>query len=120
MNPQARLDFVTRHPDEVLEITNDQECKAILLNLGIINDFTRSDGPNMSVVTTSGHPTHWVMGVCWTGYPEDNGYCILFLPKKFFNWASMMEYVNDFTRDQGGTDRQQAQSLRPDDWQKHN
>lgn len=122
MNPQEILKLLTLNPNQIVATEEDQKCKALLLELGLINDFPQYDGPNMTVLTAACHPTHWVMAVCWSGYaePDGNGYSVWFLPWSLFSAAGLKDYVNDFVRQQGGTDRQDWESQRPEDWTKHN
>jgi hypothetical protein len=122
MNPQEILKFLTLNPNQIVATEDDQKCKPLLLELGLINDFPQSDGPNMTVLTAGGHPTHWVLAACWSGYAEanGNGYSVCFIPKSKFSAAGLKDYVDDFVRQQGGTDRQDWEAQRSEDWPKHN
>lgn len=74
----------------------------------------------MSLIRSPQLQTHWVLGLCWTGYPEGNGYVVLFLPKLLFTEASFKEYVDDLIKNQGGTDVQHGEIHLPLDWPKLN
>ena len=80
---------LSKSPNEIVEISDDTDAKALLVQLGVINKFPES--PNLSEpwaarVGYADHPTHWIMATLFTGFPNaiDNGYVIYCLPKSQF------------------------------------
>jgi hypothetical protein len=122
MNHQEILDALAQNPDSAVVSRDDRKCKALFLALGIINDFIRSDTPNHCVIASSGHKTHWIVGACWSGYPEPkgNGNAVYCLPKSKASEQDFKELMDYVATSNAGYDRQDGVWLRPDDWQKHN
>ena len=114
--------MLAQNLDAALQCQDDAKCKALFSALGILEDFTKSDTPKLSVVTTAGHPTHWIAGALLSGYslPEQNGYLVICLPKSKTPPEKLNEAVEEIYRIYGGQDRQDSVKHRPDDWQKLN
>jgi len=122
MNHQDILTVLAQNPDAVVQSRDDRKCKTLLAAMGMINDFIRSDSPNFCVLSSGGHPTHWVVGACWSGYaePGGNGYAVYCFPKSQVPEEGLHELREDIAKANGGYDLQQRMWLRPDDWQKLN
>lgn len=80
---------LARHSDKSFDITDDNQAKTLLLEIGIINEFNRCRRPEgfvgewVSVVGYPDHATHWIIGFHYSGRPNasENGYGALCLPK---------------------------------------
>jgi hypothetical protein len=73
-------------PNEVVESSDDEQIKGLLLELGILSQFTRTpQGPKLSIqaVPYIHHPTHFILVALWLGYddPTQNGYRVWCIPK---------------------------------------
>lgn len=122
MNHQELLPLLVQNPDAAVQSKDDRKCKELFLALGMINDFARSDTPNFCVLASGGHQTHWIVGACWSGYPDPggNGYAVFCLPKNQIPEEGLKDFVDYVVTTNGGHDRQQGTWLRPDDWPKQN
>ena len=89
--------------DLTLQITDDTECRALLLTIDLLGRFERigeplSQGslPALHACTYDHHPTHWIGAVHISGFPEPelNGYAVLCLPRSGFSAAAATDAVH--------------------------
>lgn len=111
-----------RNPHAGAESRDNARCKMFLSHLGILECFRREKTPNLSAVTYSEHPTHWIVGLLWSGYPEPqhNGYRLICLPKSICPEHAMNALVKRFMDDYGGYGEESGKMVRPADWTERN
>lgn len=68
MNAQTLAEFLEPNPHVGVEFRADAKCKVFLGELGMLELFTRSNEPNLSVLTFQAPPTQWIMGLLWSGW----------------------------------------------------
>jgi hypothetical protein len=120
MKPGQLLKYLSRHPDRALQIGDDMESKALLTGLGLICSLHKPDGPNLAIVCSPQLQTHWIIGSCWTGYPEGDGYIALFLPKLKVTETNLKKFIDELIEVQGGAEIQRGELRLPVDWPKLN
>lgn len=77
-------------PGEIVEIRDDDDAKALLLELGMLDKFPKPANANRSWVSRVAypeHPTHWISATRFGGFvnPSENGYAVVCLPKSHFS-----------------------------------
>ena len=118
---QTILDFLERHPNEIVVSMDDAKCIALFSVTGLLESFVKSDSPHLCVLTTDCHKTHWLVGGCWSGYPQGgNGYQAWCLPKSQFSKQGVGEFVDYVSETYGGYSREDTVVFRPDGWRKLN
>jgi hypothetical protein len=118
-----RLDeFLRLNPHIAAESRDDAKCKTFLGELGVLECLARSNEPNLSVLTFPNHPTHWIVGLRWSGYPkpEQNGYRIFCLPKQQATEADAKKFVQYIMDTYGGYAQEDSLIQLPADWRKGN
>jgi hypothetical protein len=95
MEAQTLDEFLKLNPHVATEFGDDAKCKALLGELGMLEHFTRSNEPELSALTFRNHPTHWIVGVRWSGYrkPRQNGYQVFGLPKQPVTEEGVKDFV---------------------------
>jgi hypothetical protein len=75
-------------PHEIRETVDDTEARAWLVQLGHLDRLLEMahaglPEPRAEMICDTNHPTHWVFGVYYHGYPltADNGYTVRCFPK---------------------------------------
>lgn len=107
---------LTTTPNELIEITNDHDAKALLLQLGVLDKFSQrgplADKWSEALHFTT-HPTHWVLARLYTGFknPADNGYVVQCFPKSRFSIEQMKQIAAKATLDMFPTG--QIEEFRP-------
>jgi hypothetical protein len=90
---------LTETPDEVRTIRDDADAKILLVQLGIIDKFSKPPGLAKGAVTLchSDHPTHWIVATRFFGHPKttDNGFDVICCPKSRFSPADMDTVLAD-------------------------
>jgi hypothetical protein len=94
-------------PDEMREALDDATARAMLVQLGLLGgllELTRKPElpePRADMVCDTNHPTHWILGVHYRGYPAaaDNGYAVRFFPKSRY---TVEQFRAAIRRDIGG------------------
>ncbi len=122
MDAQTLAEFLKLNPHMGAESRDDAKCKALLGELGMLELFKRSDEPNLSVLTFRNHPTHWIVGLLWSGYPkpDQNGYRVFCLPKQKIPEEVVKGVVQDVLDDYGGYGQEDGVIQLPRDWRKEN
>jgi hypothetical protein len=122
MNAQTLEEFLPLNPDVTVESKDDAKCKAFLGGLGILEHFTRSKEPNLSALTFYNHPTHWIVGLLWSGYakPEHNGYQLVCLPKSRIPEGGAKDFVQYMMEKYGGHDQEDGVIRLPWEWRRQN
>jgi len=59
MNTQSIPALLKANPGIAVESKDDAKCKALFLQLGMLEAFTRSTTPNLCAVTFPKHPMAW-------------------------------------------------------------
>ena len=95
MEAQTLDEFLKLNPHVATEFGDDAKCKALLGELGMLEHFTRSNEPELSALTFRNHPTHWIVGVRWSGYPKprQNGYKVFCIPKQHVTEEGVKDFV---------------------------
>ena len=122
MDAQNLMEFLKVNPSVAAESRDDARCKALLGELGMLELFPRSDEPSLSVITFQHHPTHWIVGLRWSGYlkPDENGYRVFFLPKHQFQEEGVKDFVRYVMESYGGYGQEDGVVKLPPNWRKRN
>ncbi len=122
MDAQTLAEFLKLNPQVGAESSDDAKCKAFLGELGMLELFTRSREPNLSVLTFHNHPTHWIVGLLWSGYPEpgQNGYRVFCIPKQQVPEQGVKDFVQYVMETYGGYGQEDGAVKLPPDWRKGN
>ncbi len=116
------LAFINANPHLAAQSKDDIKCKVLFSELGMLGLFPKCEGPSLSVVEFPGHPTHWIIGMCWSGYsePGGNGYGVFCLPKMHVSVEGAKDAVEYIHERYGGHDRQTGEVRVPRQWRHHN
>lgn len=122
MNAQRLAEFLKLNPHMAAQSRDDAKCKAFMGELGMLEHFTRSNEPNLSALTFHNHPTHWIVGLLWSGYPkpDQNGYQVFCLPKQQTTEEDAKDFVQYVMENYGGYDQEDGVIKLPLDWRKQN
>ncbi|ACB75873.1 hypothetical protein [Opitutus terrae] len=94
-----------KFPDEELISFDDTEVKKVLVELGVIHNFSLPPDPRSTVFTygVDDHPTHWLLFACFRGFKQksDNGYMMFGWRKKKFTRKQAEGYAQEFVRKHG-------------------
>jgi hypothetical protein len=122
MDAQTLAEFLKLNPHMAAESRDNAKCKAFLGELGMLELFTRSNEPNLSALTCKTHPSHWIVGLLWSGYakPEQNGYRVFCIPKQQVPEEVVKELVQEIMETYGGHGHEEGFLKLPPDWRKHN
>ena len=93
-------------PDHSIVSIDDEQCRAILVRLGLSNRWSKNvdfDGPEVQAMIYSSHPTHHLCFVRWykTG---DDGYVMCGFPKSKFSQTEAAENICLFCEKVGAGD----------------
>src|SRR5207253_2885814 len=87
-------------PNDVRQTIDDTEARAWLVELGHFDDLALAERaglpePRAESVCDTNHPTHWVFGVHYHGYPSaaDNGYAVRCFPKSIYTIEQFKEII---------------------------
>ena len=87
-------------PNDVRQTTDDTEARAWLVQLGHLDHLLRIERaglpePRAEIVCDTNHPTHWIFGVYYHGYPlsADNGYTVRCFPKSLYTLGQFREVM---------------------------
>lgn len=87
---------------EIFCTMDNEVAKGILLENGMVGRFGRLEGKlakgmkgRMQVVTSWDHPTHFIAGQLFYGFPDDgdNGYFVICAPKKLLTKEKFEELM---------------------------
>lgn len=89
------------HPNEVVSTANDQEARALLEKLGVLEKLEQVGASDSALPNQTqrmeiwDHPTHWITAIRFSGFsqPGDNGYLVRCLPKSSLTRAAFEEQV---------------------------
>jgi hypothetical protein len=88
-------DKIISKPNKLFEFSDDKPAVDLLLELGLINEFSISHPPGKTTVqvTTADLPTHYIIATRSAGNleAEENGYWVLCIPKSQYS----EEEIND-------------------------
>jgi len=106
----------------IVQSSDDVNCRLFLSSIGILQDLRKSDTPNLCVISTGAHKTHWVVAALWSGYdrPEENGYRVFCFPKGLTTPQRLDELVEELYRLYRGHSREKATLHKPDDFKRLN
>ena len=112
------LEFLNANPGVAGESKDDAKCKALFMELGMLDLFRRAKTPNLSVLEFPGHQTHWIIGMCWSGYsnPGGNGYRVICLPKRHASAEDVKDMVRYLHERYDGYDFESGEVSLPYDW----
>jgi hypothetical protein len=122
MEAQTLDEFLKLNPQLAIESSEDAKCKALLGELGMLEHFTRSNEPELSALTFRNHPTHWIVGMRWSGYPKpkQNGYKVVCIPKPHVTEEGVKDFVQYVMETNGACVQQNGIIRLPPDWRKRN
>jgi hypothetical protein len=95
------------NPNTPFSFDNDEECKILLVELGLGNRFSTNPqnlGPNpIQTITHLNHATHWIHAVLFLGHAvaENNGYLILCFPKSRMSMIQFTAAIDQFMKNKG-------------------
>jgi hypothetical protein len=115
-------EILRRNPDAGVESKDNAKCKLLFERLGIIHYFRRCDSPNLSAIIHREHPTHWILGLLWSGYPkpEQNGYQVFCLPKQCASEQAVHDLEKRVMDAYGGRDYEAGVVPVPGNWKPKN
>ena len=84
--------------DEVVTIRDDNDAKALLVEIGIHEELTKGGtlaGQRAEFLSFGNHPTHWILAIYYSGFadPRDNGYDVKCLPKSRFTFERFKQAI---------------------------
>jgi hypothetical protein len=122
MDAQTLAEFLRLNPHVAAESRDDAKCKAFMGELGMLDLFTRSKEPNLSVLTFRNHVTHWIVGLLWSGYPkpDQNGYRVFCIPKQQVPEEGVKDFVQYVMENYGGYDQEDVSIELDPNWRKDN
>lgn len=122
MDAQTLAEFLKLNPHIGAESRDDEKCKAFLGEFGMLELFIRSNEPNLSALTFPNHPTHWIVGLLWSGYPkpDQNGYRVFCIPKQTVPLDGVKDFVRYIMETYGGYGHEEGMVVLPTDWRKRN
>jgi len=122
MDAQSLAEFLKLNPQIAAESRDDAKCKVLFGELGMLDFFSKSNEPKLSVLTFRYHPTHWIVGLRWSGYPkpEENGYRVFCLPKQQLPEEGVKDFVRYVMETYGGYGQEDGVIKLPPDWRKGN
>ncbi len=88
-------------PHDLREFLDDADAKTVLVQVGLLDKLLELAGradlptPRADAVYYSDHPTHWVSGVHYHGYPlpADNGYAVRCFPKSRYSLNQFRQMI---------------------------
>jgi hypothetical protein len=95
------------NPHIPFSFDNDEECKMLLLELGLSNRLSQNPvgfgNSPAQTVTHLNHPTHWIHAMLFLGKtrPEDNGYMIVCFPKSEMTMLQFGSAIDGIMKGQG-------------------
>lgn len=115
-------EFLARNPHLGVQSKDDTKYKAFFNELGVLSHLHYSNEHNLSAMLCTHHPTHWVIGRLWSGYPlrHQNGYAVDCLPKKFVSEFDARNYKRDLMELYGGHSQMDYDVRTPPDWRRTN
>jgi hypothetical protein len=110
------------NPHVGVQSKDDAKCKALLMQLGMLELLTRSVSPSLSVMRYPAHPTHWIIALLWSGYSErgGNGYQVICLPKSQVPEQGVQQIVEEVLDQYGGYGQEDGVGIVPYDWREQN
>jgi hypothetical protein len=95
------------HPNEVVSTSNDEEARALLETLGVLQKLEPIGTDDSALANQTrrleirDHPTHWITALRFSGFSNsaDNGYLVRCLPKRQFTRAAFDEQVKTETQE---------------------
>ncbi len=122
MKTKTLFELLQAKPTLAMRSTDDTECKALFSTLGILDEFTRNETPNTSMLAVEGHPTHWIFGCCYSGNSDqkEKGYGVACMPKMSCSRQNFCEFVDEMVEQIGGTAKLNRLTWRRDDWRAQN
>lgn len=98
------LTALAQNPKHAVVSTNTAQCQELLTAVGILNDLKHATTPNLSMVITEGHETHWVIAALYSGHPTPdwNGYQVTCLPKSQTGTQKLREIFDRMNQEYGG------------------
>lgn len=117
MNMPNILEFIAENPSLGAGSADDAKCITLLTTLGMLETIqacSRSDIANFTVIVSDAHATHWIVAMCWKGYPVGgNGYRVFCLPKSHTSEQKLREFVNNIQEGQRGHDPENSVPWQP-------
>jgi hypothetical protein len=101
------VEILTQNPSQFFEFDDDNEAKAILIELGVLGKLCQppphGEPSTTQVIGYGDHPSHYVIGMRFRGKikPEDNGFLVFCLPKSQFTPEMAMRFMQEKCRAQG-------------------
>jgi hypothetical protein len=112
------LGFINMNPSVAAESKDDAKCKALFMELGILELFPGADTPSLAVLEYPFHATHWIIGMRWSGYsePGGNGYGVFCVPKVHVPAEGVKDVVRYVHERYRGHDLETREIRLPHDW----
>lgn len=110
--------FIDANPSIAAESRDNAKCKALFMELGILELFPGAETPSLAVLEYPGHATHWIIGMRWSGYsePAGNGYGVFCVPKMHVPAEGVKDVVRYVHERYGGHDLETGEIRLPHDW----
>lgn len=115
-------EMLRNNPHAAVESQDDAQCMLFFEQLGMLQCFPRSEEPTLSTLIHREHPTHWILGLLWSGYakPEENGYRLFCLPKIYVSEQEVHEFEQFMMKAYGGHDYKAGIVYVPKGWKNRN
>lgn len=90
-------------PSTEFILSDDQQVRAILLHLGVLNDFSEDcgfSGERLLLRTYKNHASHWLLAVRFSGFsvPSENGFILHGWPKGDFPESVLVFHLDQYKR----------------------
>ena len=104
-------DFLTRHPNDIIRVSEDEDATALLLELGLFDKLKKESAESRAFSATGSaavfhqlFSTHWICAVCFHGSikKEDDGFLVLCLPKSSHSLSQAQKEYQEFMSADGG------------------
>ncbi len=87
-------------PNKRFDITDDSQAEILLLELGILDRFTKKFPAHETTQTVvfNEHPTHHILAVLYLGHQNtvDNGYVIFCIPRSHLSAEQFHTFADKF------------------------
>jgi len=95
-------DKIISKPNKLFEFLDDKEAVDLLLELGLIDEFSASHPPGKTTVQaiTGDLPSHHVIATHSAGNPaaQENGYWVLCIPKSLYSAEEVNDHMQTIVR----------------------
>lgn len=97
------MKLLSETPNELRQTMDDTEARTLLVEAGLLDDLLELTHkpelpePRADAVCDTNHPTHWILGVNYRGFPAaaDNGYAVRCFPKSLYTFDQFKTCIRD-------------------------